>query len=365
MALRPCFYIVLAFAIVAGCGVGFAGFETESRSDKLWIPQGTEAQAAQAIYNSNYEKPFRFDYLIGTPTSGDMLDKANLQAFMSLHDAVESASALVDGTTWNLNNLCFLMPGDGHPCFITSVLQYWDYDATTLANDADVQATLRANAAVQDLEGFLSGFSVDATSGDYSATGAKVTYFLENRAVVEGGNEIDLPAETWEEEFLDVGKACVSGLNCYRFAERSFSDEFGGAISGDVILMNIGFMIIIGYLYVNLGKVGDRIGSRFALSMMSVLSIGLAIAASMGVSQLFGWKYTPVHTVLPFVLLGLGVDDSFVIMNAFVQTDQDADLKVRMKDAMSHAGVSITVTSLTDFVAFIISTSTSLPALAR
>lgn len=35
-----------------------------------------------------------------------------------------------------------------------------------------------------------------------------------------------------------------------------------------------------------------------------------------------------------------------------------------MKEAMSHAGVSITVTSLTDFVAFIISTSTSLPALA-
>ena len=49
---------------------------------------------------------------------------------------------------------------------------------------------------------------------------------------------------------------------------------------------------------------------------------------------------------------------------SFVQTDPSADLKVRMKEAMSHAGVSITVTSLTDFVAFIISTSTSLPALA-
>ena len=49
--------------------------------------------------------------------------------------------------------------------------------------------------------------------------------------------------------------------------------------------------------------------------MMSVLAIGLAIAASMGVSQLCGWPYTPVHSVLPFVLLGLGVDDSFVIMN--------------------------------------------------
>ena len=243
------------------------------------------------------------------------------------------------GNIWNLNNLCYLLPGDGHPCFISSVLQYWNYDSATLASDVDVQATLKASATVEDLDDFLSGFTVDSMTGDYSATGAKVTYFLENRAVVEGGNEVDAPAEAWEKEFLQVGMACVAGLNCYRFAERSFSDEFGGAISGDVVLMNIGFMIIIGYLYVNLGKVGDRIGSRFALSMMSVLSIGLAIAASMGISQLFGWKYTPVHTVLPFVLLGLGVDDSFVIMNAFVQTDPDADLKFRMKEAMSHAGV--------------------------
>ena len=35
-----------------------------------------------------------------------------------------------------------------------------------------------------------------------------------------------------------------------------------------------------------------------------------------------------------------------------------------MRTAMSHAGVSITVTSITDFVAFMISTSTSLPALS-
>ena len=83
--------------MVAGCGSGFSGFATESRSDKLWIPQGTEAQSAQALYNSNYEKPFRFDYLIGTPTSGDMLNKANLQAFMSLHDNVEAASVAEGG----------------------------------------------------------------------------------------------------------------------------------------------------------------------------------------------------------------------------------------------------------------------------
>jgi len=97
---------------------------------------------------------------------------------------------------------------------------------------------------------------------------------------------------------------------------------------------------------------------------MSVAAVGLAIGSSMGLSQLCGWFYAPIHTVLPFVLLGLGVDDSFVIMNSFGQTNPDDDMKIRMRQAMSHAGVSITVTSMTDFVAFIISTATALPALA-
>jgi len=286
---------------------------------------------------------------------------------MDLHDNVEAASVEVESETWNLNNLCFELPGDGHPCFINSVLQYWNYSKTDLENmndDADVQDVLKNTADEDVLKSFLSGYSKDATTGDYSASAAKMTYFMENRQVVVKGDYQDVPAETWEEEFLKIGENCESGMTCYRFAERSFSDEFGGAIGGDVVLMNIGFLIIIGYLYTNLGKVGDRLSSRLALSMMSVLAVGMSIAASMGLSQLFNWPYTPVHTVLPFVLLGLGVDDSFVIMNSFKQTNPSDGIVNRMKESMSHAGVSITVTSMTDFVAFIISTSTSLPALA-
>merc|ERR1719223_1964992 len=74
--------------------------------------------------------------------------------------------------------------------------------------------------------------------------------------------------------------------------------------------------------------------------------------------------YTPVHSVLPFVILGIGVDDSFVIMNAFDHTDPTMDPPRRMAEALSHAGASIMVTSLTDFVAFAISVSSALPALS-
>lgn len=58
---------------------------------------------------------------------------------------------------------------------------------------------------------------------------------------------------------------------------------------------------------------------------------------------------------------GLGVDDMFVIIEAWnnlTELEKSKDLKVKVAITMQHAGVSITVTSITDFVAFAIGAST-------
>ena len=81
--------------------------------------------------------------------------------------------------------------------------------------------------------------------------------------------------------------------------------------------------------------------------------------------------FGPVHSLLPFILLGIGVDDAFVIVNAFNRerkgprsSEDNEDLAKRCAKAMARAGASITVTSMTDLVAFGISSSSNLPALA-
>lgn len=57
------------------------------------------------------------------------------------------------------------------------------------------------------------------------------------------------------------------------------------------------------------------------------------------------------------------MDDSFIITNDFDLTDPSLSIPQRMGKTLSMAGSSITVTSLTDFAAFIIGSNTSLPAL--
>lgn len=63
---------------------------------------------------------------------------------------------------------------------------------------------------------------------------------------------------------------------------------------------------------------------------------------------------------------GIGVDDLFVLTNAFDNTAFDGDkpeLSTRVARALAEGGTSVTITSLTNFGAFIIGSNTSLPAL--
>ena len=72
-------------------------------------------------------------------------------------------------------------------------------------------------------------------------------------------------------------------------------------------------------------------------------------------------KFSDMHTVLPFLILGLGVDDMFVIVQALENLkpkEKSLPVEQRVALTMKYAGVSITVTSLTDIGAFLIGSTT-------
>lgn len=64
-----------------------------------------------------------------------------------------------------------------------------------------------------------------------------------------------------------------------------------------------------------------------------------------------------------FVTIGIGVDDMFVMVSAYDRTPTHLPVPERLSLALGRSGPSITVTSLTDFCAFLIGSNTSLPGL--
>lgn len=105
------------------------------------------------------------------------------------------------------------------------------------------------------------------------------------------------------------------------------------------------------------------ISLQFCLTISGLLCIGGAFIIAVGVCSMLGISYGPVHTSLPFLLMGLGVDDIFIMMASWEQIHSYEDnrrksLEEKVGLMLSHAGSAICITSLTDVVAFIIGAST-------
>ena len=67
-----------------------------------------------------------------------------------------------------------------------------------------------------------------------------------------------------------------------------------------------------------------------------------------------GIPYMDLNFASFFLLLGIGIDNTFLMINAWHKTDESKAINERLGETMSEAGVSILITCLTDIICFFI-----------
>ena len=137
---------------------------------------------------------------------------------------------------------------------------------------------------------------------------------------------------------------------------------FSSDVRADLLLIQVAIILVAVYTIIMLGTFSG-IHCRLVVSLMGLFCVGLSYAAGSGLCFYLGGETAGVHNLLPFLLIGIGVDDMFVICNAVDQTDLQAPANERIRKAMQHAGPSITITSLTNCLAFAFGGINSLTAL--
>jgi Niemann-Pick C1 protein len=103
---------------------------------------------------------------------------------------------------------------------------------------------------------------------------------------------------------------------------------------------------------------------RLVVGVAALVSIGMGLLTGFGISALIGFAVGPIHGSIPYLVLGLGVDDMFVIMSILKverMRHGDASLVQIIGATMKKAGASITITSATDIAVFIVGSSTKMP----
>eukprot|EP01012_Entosiphon_sulcatum_P053571 TRINITY_DN7371_c0_g1_i2.p1 TRINITY_DN7371_c0_g1~~TRINITY_DN7371_c0_g1_i2.p1 ORF type:complete len:1007 (-),score=134.57 TRINITY_DN7371_c0_g1_i2:2151-5171(-) len=106
--------------------------------------------------------------------------------------------------------------------------------------------------------------------------------------------------------------------------------------------------------------------SHVLLSLGTVACMCLAVSAAMGFASLCGLRWNMITlNVLPFLALGLGIDEAFIVFFS-LEPDRicsEEQLALRLESCFRHIGPSITLTSLANGVAFFVGIFIPLPAI--
>ena len=167
----------------------------------------------------------------------------------------------------------------------------------------------------------------------------------------------------WRDEREDEGEGYSLNMNL----GLSFPDESNGPVERDVLRQVIGYLLMFIYTFISLGKL-NRVENKFYLAAAGIASVFFGVIVGFGLTMAFGIPYTMVSAMVPFICLGIGIDDMFVITRCFdiVTGEKGQSENTLVKNVgltMKNAGASITVTTLTDICAFGIGGMTYFPSL--
>ena len=109
----------------------------------------------------------------------------------------------------------------------------------------------------------------------------------------------------------------------------------------------------------------NRVEQRAALAAVGISSTVFALLGSFGLCSALGLHYGPMHSLIFCLLVGLSIDDMFVLVHTWQNQPQQpgVPLPERVGRTMRDAGVGITVTSATNIIVFLIGGTTVLPSL--
>ena len=232
------------------------------------------------------------------------------------------------GETWNLTCAKLPNPWTKQPeCLENSLLEIWanngSYEDTNqtiwtktddeILNDINSIKKSRMFDTQINLNRFLG--SINKTDSTIDRARALQMTLMSDLAQNESSEE---KVDEFEREFMYfMGNYSMENedgpIGVTFFNTLSMKGAIGETIKGDVSLLTTGFFIVFVYVMIMLGKF-NSVEQRAYLSLLGVCAIGLGIATSYGLCQLLGVWYGPMNSILPFMLLGIGIDDMFVIV---------------------------------------------------
>uniref|UniRef100_A0A8D0HN06 Patched domain-containing protein 3 n=1 Tax=Sphenodon punctatus TaxID=8508 RepID=A0A8D0HN06_SPHPU len=191
-----------------------------------------------------------------------------------------------------------------------------------------------------------------------AAKALKLVYYLREDEVPDRERSLH-----WLENLLQRIQGQLDALNFTSiqvayFTSISREEEFERHTKEVIPLFSVTYFLTLLFAIVSCLRL-DCVRNKAWVAAFGVLSSGLAVLSGIGLLLFCGVPFVMTVANTPFLVLGAGVDDMFIMVSCWQQTKVKDEVKKRMSATYAEAAVSVTITTLTDVLAFYIGTATS------
>ncbi|KAK1174039.1 patched domain-containing protein 3-like [Acipenser oxyrinchus oxyrinchus] len=197
----------------------------------------------------------------------------------------------------------------------------------------------------------VGGVKTDDTKGIVkSAKAIRLYYYLRE-------NETESNTK-WLNAFVKYFSGHLAELHLHSvkvsyFTSVSRQNEFEGNSKKVIPLFSITYFVVIFFSIVSCLRF-DCVRNKAWVATFGVLSAGLAVLSAFGMLLYCGMPFAMTVANAPFLILGIGVDDMFIMISCWQKTKVHDSVADRLAETYKEAAVSITITTLTDVLAFYI-----------
>ncbi|MGH0133736.1 UNVERIFIED_CONTAM: hypothetical protein FKN15_025418 [Acipenser sinensis] len=371
---HPLPVVLCTLIFIAICSSGLVYMKITTNPVDIWSSPNSQARKEKDYFDSHFGPFFRTEQLIITaPQSnvtiyspyfggsdvpfGPPLDIGILHQVLDLQDDIEKIEASYENETVMLSDICLapLAPYNNN-CTIMSVLNYFQNSHSVLDHSvgdgfwvfADYHThflyCVKAPASLNDTSMLhdpclgtyggpifpwvvLGGYDSDNYN---NATALVITFPVNN---YHNNTEKLNKALAWEKEFVKFVKNYSNPNLTISFnSERSIEDEINRESSSDISTIVISYAIMFAYISIALGHIKScrrlLVDSKISLGIAGILIVLGSVACSLGIFSYVGIPLTLiVIEVIPFLVLAVGVDNIFIIVQTYQVLDLQDDIE--------------------------------------
>ncbi|KHN84295.1 Patched domain-containing protein 3 [Toxocara canis] len=375
LARHPLPFLVIPLITTLTSTMGLFSFHSQDDIWDIYSPLNgmsrVEEKALERFEYASSAHHYRIQILVSRKDDGNLMNRANLNEMMAMQRYISENISISDGEqSYLYHDVCGIYCNDSNAIilgFVRAVVDMKGESSSLMLTYPNAQALQRrlfvgqvtANVSMLYSIGHLHMLQRQQQPSVVDRFKLFVLHYMVNLRLPNGR----ILAVNFERQLRDLFHQASDQSKDLNFALLSRDRELEE--QREITLVALPYLAVTALLLTAFMIITlidfPLYKSQHIEAITGIVSPGMALVTTAGLLWGIGYPFSNILTVVPFLVVTIGIDDAFLILAGWRHSNPSADLEERMGEALAKSGASVTVTSITDVLCFAVGLISNMP----